>query len=304
MRFLILSILLIAASCSTNDNTTAQTDTLIIGVPTDATMMYPYGTRDVPSLRIMANIFDRLVDMNEDGSIRPALATSWEFVTPTVLRMNIRDNVQFHNGETLTVEDVAFSVNNMLASPTLAQIVSPIQEIAIIDNNTVDIILKAPFAPILAHLSQANASIVNQRAVEEAGDSVNRIPVGTGPYQFVSWESGNNLQVTRFDNHWGENAHIENIVFQVIVEDASRMIALETGDVDMILDLPPVDIDRIGSNPAYFVSAEVFNGTEHLGLNTSSGSVWSDRRVRQAIAHAIDHNGIIDSVLFGAAESC
>ncbi len=104
------------------------------------------------------------------------------------------------------------------------------------------------------------------------------------------------------DSHWGENAHIENIVFRVIVEDASRMIALETGDVDMILDLPPVDFDRIDSNPAYFVSAEVFNGTEYLGLNTSSGSVWSDPRARQAIAHAIDHNGIIDSVLFGAAE--
>ncbi len=282
MRFLILSILLIAASCSTNDNTTAQTDTLIIGTPADAMMLYPYGTRDVPSLVVIANLFDRLVDMDSDGNIHPALATSWDFITPTTLRMNIREGVQFHNGETLTVEDVAFSVNRMLSAPAMAQTMAPVNSIAIIDENTVDLVLNAPFAPILAHLAQAGASILNQSAVEEAGDSVNRLPVGTGPYQFVSWESGNNIEVTRFNDYWGENAHIENIVFQVIVEDASRTIALETGDVHMILDMAPVDRERIGSDPRYFVSEQVFNGTEHLGLNTSSDSIYADRRVRQS----------------------
>ncbi len=291
-------LILMTVSCSSDD--TNVKDTLRIGIPFEPTTLY--GSIETASARINLNIYDRLIEKEKDGSFSEGLATEWEMLSPTELKLTLRTNAQFHNGEYLTPEDVQYTIERAINTPEINSIASPIKSVDIIDGDTVVMHLHAPFAPILSHLTHSAMAVLNKKAMEEAGADYDQIAVGTGPYILQEWNRGQNVVLTANENYWDGAPNIQNLDFMVIPDNSARSIALETGDVDVVYDIDFVDRERIAESPALNLIEEPVASIEYFGFNTGKGSnpIWQDNRVREAVALAIDREGIIDNVIFGA----
>ena len=297
---LLVSILLILSCVQQVE----EKNTLIIGVEADAITLFPYHSNDTPSTSVSSQIYDRLIEKdNSTGDLIPSLATEWTFLSPTILQMKLRSNVSFHNGEILTANDVKYSIMCMIDSPAIAHILSVINNVEIIDDLTINLVLKTPFAPILSHLTHPTASILNEQTARSQGENIDTLPIGTGAFRLEEWARGNKIILTRFDTYWGEPAKIQNLEFRVIPEKSSRIIALETGEIDIALDISPVDKERIASNPDLVLVEVPLASIEYLAFNLKEGKnpLWQDQRVREAVALSLDVPGIINSVHFGIA---
>ena len=166
---LLVSILLILSCVQQVE----EKNTLIIGVEADAITLFPYHSNDTPSTSVSSQIYDRLIEKdNSTGDLIPSLATEWTFLSPTILQMKLRSNVSFHNGEILTANDVKYSIMCMIDSPAIAHILSVINNVEIIDDLTINLVLKTPFAPILSHLTHPTASILNEQTARSQGENI------------------------------------------------------------------------------------------------------------------------------------
>lgn len=225
--------------------------------------------------------------------IVPDLAESWEIIDLETTIFHLRKGVKFHNGEILTAEDVKFTLDRMQEQPTVSFLIGEIEKVEVIDENTVKVITKRGFGPLLKHLSHPGAAILNKKAVLEAGDAYGQHPIGTGPYKFVDWQSGDRITLKAFEDYYEGKAKIENIVIRSIPEGTNRTIALETGEVDIVYDVEPVDIDKIKENKKLNFLMEASLGNSYLGINTTKAP-FNDVRVRQAMAYAINVKDIIE----------
>ncbi len=299
-RSVLFMSLLVMISCAQSEDLTKK-DLLKIGIPTEAVTLYPYGSNDTATARMTVNIFDRLIEVDSNGDFQPGLAESWEMETPTTVKLNLRSNVTFHNGAPFTAEDVVFSITKMIAAPEIEHISSPIKSAEILDAYTVLVHLNKPFAPILAHFAHVTMAIMSKEYTENAGDDIDQKPVGTGPYKLKTWNRGQNLLLEANTEYWGGAPKIANLEFRVIPEAAARTIALETGDIDIAYDIDAVDRDRVNDSSDLRLIEKPVARIEYLGFNIEKGKnpIWRDKRVREAVALAIDVDGIINSVLFG-----
>ncbi|MGL4677442.1 MAG: ABC transporter substrate-binding protein [Brevinema sp.] len=277
-------------------------DTLKVGVSTEAVTMDPYGSNDNATARVSVNVFDRLLEKDAEGNFLPSLATAWEMLSPTQLKLTLRTNAMFHNGEMLSPEDVKFSVDRMIASPEIEHIVSPIKSIEVTGEDTVLITLKDPFTPILFHLAHSTMGILNKKAVEEAGEDLGQKPVGTGPYKLKQWNRGQSILLEKHEGYWGKAPKVPNLEIRIIPESSARTIALETGDIDVAYDIGAVDRERVMDHANLTLIEEPIARIEYFGYNIGKGKnpIWKDQRVREAVSLAIDREGIINSVLFGS----
>lgn len=297
-------LLILVATLGLLGGAVAQTITVAQGA--DAVTLDPQGQNDQPSARVRAQIYDTLVVQNEDLELEPGLAESWEQVDDTTWIFNIRQGVEFHNGEELTADDVVFTFERLrdpeMASPS-AFIVDFIESIEAVDEYTVELNTQYPFAPLLAHLSHNATSILNEEAVAEAGDDYGtEVAIGTGAFKFVSWQTANQIVLERNDNWWGGEVLPEQVIFRPIAEGTVRAIELETGGVDIAYALEPIDSQRLqgGSNPdVEIVSVETLS-TAYLGFNAQQEPL-DDVRVRQAINYAVDVESIVEAVYMGQA---
>ncbi len=158
-----------------------------------------------------------------------------------------------------------------------------------------------PFGPLLSHLSHTAASILNEKAVTEAGDDYGQAPVGTGPYKFVSWTAGDKITLESFAEYFAGEATIKNVVFRNITEGTNRTIGLETGEIDVAYDIEPIDKNRVAEHDNLQLVESPSLSYAYIGINTTKGPL-ADVKVRQAINYAIDVPTIIDVVLEGAGE--
>ena len=274
-------------------------DTLIVAQGADAKTLDPHATNDQPSSRVAAQIYNQLVETDKDMKIVPGLAESWKVIDDTTTQFTLRKGVKFHNGEELKSSDVKFTLESMIASPTVAHIVNAIDSVEVVDDYTFNIKTKEPFGPLLYHLTHTAASILNEKAVKEAGKNYGQHPVGTGPYQFVSWSVGDSITLKAFDDYYGGKPAIPNVIFRNIPEGTNRAIALETGEVDIAYDIEPIDKDTVRNNENLNLVEEEALSVAYLGFNTQKAP-FDNVKVRQAIAYAINADDIVDAVLMGA----
>ncbi|MGL5253615.1 MAG: ABC transporter substrate-binding protein [Brevinema sp.] len=298
---LLLSFVAIGACATTQKG---AVDTLTIALDADAVSLDAHRSNDPYSLLIRANIFDRLIERDSSNQFIPSLAVEWSYVNPTTLRMKLREGVVFQNGEPFTAEDVRYSFERALVSPDIVQIVAPFKGVEIIDDYTVNIILKYPFAATEAHLAHGAMSMVNQKAIEDAGDNVVQLPVGTGPFSFKEWNRGQNIVLTANDQYWGDIPQIKTVELLIVPEASARIIALETGDIDVALAIDPVDRDRVVGNSALTLLEGAAPRVQFLAFNIGKGKnpAWKNPRVREAVALSLDTPGLIHSVLFETAK--
>lgn len=274
-------------------------DTLVVAQGADAKTLDPHATNDQPSSRVAIQIYSQLVEVDENMEIIPGLASSWEHLDEYTTQFKLREGVKFHNGEELKASDVKFTLDRMMASPTVSHIVGALESVEVIDDYTVNLRTAEPFGPLLYHLSHTASSIMSEKAVTEAGDNYGQHPVGTGPYKFVDWSVGDRVTMAAFDDYYAGKQSIENVVFRNITEGSNRTIALETGEVDISYDISPIDKDSVLNHKDLdLVEAEALS-TTYVGFNVRKAP-FDNKLIRQAIAYAINQEDIIEAVEMGA----
>src|SRR5690606_19373416 len=306
LTFVLAALLVIFAAVGAGAQIAAA-QTLRVAIGADAVSLDPHQTNDQPSSQVMRQIYDTLIVQTEDLELEPGLAVSWTQLSDVEWEFKLREGVKFHNGETFTARDVKFTFERLLNPPpgvaaTAAFLIDGIvDEIEIVDDYTIRIKTAFPFSPLLSHLAHTALSILNEKAVTEAGlDYGTRVVVGTGPYKFESWESGSAITLVRFDEWWGGKAHSERLSFRPIPEDPVRAIELETGGVDIAYQLAPVDYLRLKDHPDIVISSVETLSTTYIGFNAQKPP-FDDPRVRQAINYAIDKETMVEVVYEGRA---
>ncbi len=274
-------------------------DEISIALSADITSLDPQDHNDTKSERVSFLLFNRLFKLNTDFEVVPDLAESWEQPSPVEWVITIKQGVKFHDGTEMTSEDVKFSLDRSKSMPKVQQVLSEIEKIEIAGPYSVKITTKSAFAPFLYTLVHAGTSIV-PKAYAESGDGFEN-PVGSGPYTFVEWVSGDRVVLQKNMNYYdaANMGQSERIIFKVIPEGTSRTIALETGEVDVVDELPTIDIGKVGSNPDLALYEVPSTRIDFFAMNTERAP-FDNQKVRQAFNYAIDKEAIIMVAIDGA----
>lgn len=278
----------------------AQNDRLNIGAGAEITTLDPRLATDVPSFERIGVIMEPLVVFGLDLSLEPRLATSWELAEDGMaLSFVLREGVKFHDGRSFTSADVKYTFEWVLDPEHGAQnrpLYADIASIETPDDYTVVMNLAAPNSFLLNNI--ARMPIVPFGAGEEFGDD----PVGTGPYQFVELVRDDRLVVRSYADYWGGEPSVDLIVFRPIPEDATRLLAFEAGELDIMQAQPvPSELPRLESDSRFVVERTPGTGYTYVGMNNKSGDL-ADVRVRQAVSYLIPRDAVVARILNGIGQ--
>ncbi|GHS97455.1 diguanylate phosphodiesterase [Synergistales bacterium] len=263
----------------------------------------PQKITDVYTGTLLRQVYNGLVQPDENMVFQPDLAESWENPDDLTWVFKLRQGVLFHNGEEFTAEDVKYTFDRIFDPKTASPGVTHVREIdkvEVVDKYTVKITTKTPYAPLLSSLGRYEFGMLNKKAVDAAGDDYNKNPVGTGPFIMESWRPGDSVVLKKFDKYFKGEPKVDKLVFRGIPEDATRVIELESGGVDICMDFPPQDFERVKSDGKFVMYEKPGISTNYYGFNVSI-KPFSDKRVRKALNHAVDIDALTDSLYFGMA---
>jgi peptide/nickel transport system substrate-binding protein len=283
----------------------AKGDTLTVALTQTPKTLDPQATPDAGSQNIALQIYETLLVMDKDNKLVPVLAEKWEAQPDKVsYKFTLKKGVKFHNGETMTADDVVYTYKRALSSAGVAvkALSMYLADVQKVDDDTVVLKSAKPMGDtFLVSLSHPWASIMNQKTVEAAGKDYGQKPVGTGKFMFKNWIIGDRVELTRFDDYHGRKAKLKDLVFRTIVEASSRTIELESGAVDLIMDPSPNDINRIKDNKNLEVVSVPSCRLYYIGLDVTKAP-YDNLKVRQAVNLAVDRPGIVKIVFRGFAE--
>jgi peptide/nickel transport system substrate-binding protein len=278
--------------------------TLTIVRPTDPVSLDPQLETTAPGAWVYYNILEPLLTLDEKMQIQLKLASSYEVLSPTKVRFKLRQGVKFHDGTPLNAAAVKFSFDRALnGTPPArwASLAGPLAGAEVVDDLTVDVLTKEPYGPILRTLAMVYCSIVSPTAVQKMGaDSFSRAPVGTGPFKFVEWKTNTHVVIERNPDYWGDKALLDRVVFKVVPEEGARMIALQTGDADMVLLPSPPQLPALKHDPKFAVHEIVGGRVVFIGMHAGLPPL-DDVRVRSALLYAVDRKAILENIMEGSA---
>ncbi len=290
-------------------------ETLKISYDADPVTLDPHEQLSGGMLQFSHMVFDPLVRWDRSMGFEPRLAESWERVNETTMRFTLRKGVLFHSGNKLTSKDVKFTFDRIKESPDFKAIFTQFETVNIIDDHTFDIVTKGPFPLVLNNAtyifpmdsqfySGKDAGGNDKSQIIKHGDSFASTNVsGTGPYTVSSREQGVRVEFDRNSNYWDKDSvsNLTKVVLTPIKEAPTRVAALLAGDVDFIMPVPPTDHGRI--NDSKKVDLVTMSGTRiiTLQMNQERVEAFKDVRVRQAIAYAINQEGIVKKIMKGFA---
>jgi peptide/nickel transport system substrate-binding protein len=252
------------------------------------------------SINVQYTMFDPLVNNTPDNEIIPWLATSWDPVEPTRWRFNLRPGVTFHNGEPFNAESVAFSIdayNNSQGEGS--KLFGFIKDVEVVDELTVDIITEAP-NPIVPRTMAFLMALPPKYYAEQGPEAFTLTPVGTGPFVFDEWQTGVQIKVTANPDYWRGAPRLDEVVFKPAPEASTRVALLETGEADIIANVPPELADQLATKSGVSVAQTPSLRMIFVEFNPFEPP-FDDVRVRQAFNHAIDKDSLINDVLGGYA---
>ena len=260
-------------------------------------------------------VFDPLVRYAQDMSFEPRLAEKWERIDDLTMRFHLRKGVKFHSGNPFTAKDVKFTFERFYKSPDFKGLFEPFAGCTIIDDHTIDIKTKKPYALLInmatyifpldsKFYSGTDSTGQPKDAVVKIGPSFAlHNSSGTGAYKVVEWEQGARYVFERFADYWDKKSpgNVDKIILTPIKEGPTRVAALLSGDVDFISPVPPQDFQRIRSDKK--VKMVTWSGGRiiTIQLNQKRRDELKDKRVRQAIVHAINNVGIAKKIMKGTA---
>ena len=299
--FLLVS-LLSAVLCGCGGSSTEQaaeenradTNEIVVGIAQDLDdSLDPHKTVKAGTIEVMFNVFEGLMKPTPDGDLIPAVAetckVSEDHLTYT---FTLREGVKYHNGDTVAAEDVVYSIQRCAAAEETGivqvEAFSVIQSITALDEKTVEIVIAEPSNEFLTYLTTA---ILPADYTEQ-----DTKPVGTGPFKFVSRAAQDNVVLEKFDEYWGTPAKLDKVTLKIIENADSLMLSLQSGAIDLCSHLTSTQVAQLGD--AFDVAEGTMNLVQALYLNNAV-KPFDDIRVRQALSHAVDKQGIIDLAFDG-----
>ncbi len=248
---------------------------------------------------LYSNVFEGLTRFMGDGSVVPGLAESWEISDDGLTyTFTLHDGVTFHDGTTMDAEDVKFTLDRIVADDSAnAQkaLYTAISAVEVIDPKTVRLTLSEPNGNMLFNLAWGDAVIV---APESIGN-IKQQPIGTGPFKFDSWTQGDSIQISQYEGYWGTKPALTEATFKFISDPTAAFASVMAEDVDVFTGFPaPENLPQFEADPRFQVLIGSTEGETILSINNKQAP-FDDLRVRQAVAHAIDRQAIIDGAMFG-----
>ncbi len=248
---------------------------------------------------VYSNVFEGLTRFGPDGSVNPGLAESWEISDDGLTyTFNLRSGVAFHDGTTMDADDVVFSLDRARGEESVnAQkaLFGGIESVEAVDANTVKVTLSAANGSFLFNMAWGDAVIVAPESIE----TIKTNPVGTGAFKFSNWVQGDEIELVRNDSYWGDAAALETATFKFISDPTAAFASVMAEDVDVFYNYPaPENLPQFEADARFKV---LFGSTEGETILSTNNKMppFDDVRVRQAVAHAIDRQAIIDGAMFG-----
>jgi peptide/nickel transport system substrate-binding protein len=287
----------------------------------DITTIDPHGNNEGFTNAYLDHIYETLVTRGKDLKVEPCLATSWQNVSPTVTRFKLRPNVRFHDGSPFTADDVVFSIQRAMSDTSnFKPYLAGVKDAKKVDDLTVDIITEGPAPVLVPQMTEVrimNRAWATKHNVLKPQDYKNKEETfatrnanGTGPYILRTREADVKTVAVLNSNWWGKlEGNVDEIVYQPIKQDSTRMAALLSGEIDFVLDPPPQDIGRLKQDPKIRVLEGMENRTIFLGMDqwrdelqyssVKGKNPFKDKRVREAFQNAMDLNAIKTQVMRG-----
>jgi peptide/nickel transport system substrate-binding protein len=301
------------ASPASAQTTPQRGGTLRMAYTVDAVTLNPGLTSQIGATIIGTKLFSGLLEYNWDFVPRPSLAERWE-ISPDGLTyaFHLRRDVTFHDGRPLTSADVKFSIESVVKPmhPRGATNFGAVEAIETPDAHTVVFRLKHPFAPFIRVFHVSDAPILPKHLYEGTdirNNPHNLRPIGSGPFKFIEWVKGSHVILERYDRYFqNTQPHLERLVYQVIPDQATRVAALETEQVDVVpwSGIPNIEMSRVKQLPRVAMTTRGYESLSiimWLEFNLRR-SPLNDVRVRRAIAHAIDKHFIHQNIWFGTGK--
>lgn len=246
-----------------------------------------------------SNIYEGLTRFGPDGSVNPGLAHRWDISEDgLVYTFHLREGVQFHDGASFGADDVVFSIDRARAEDSTnaqKQLFAAIDTVRAVDELTVEVTLSQPQGAFLFNMAWGDAVIMSPASAENNATN----PVGTGAFRFVRWVQGDRVELERNPDYWGEAPALERATFRFISDPSAAFAAMMAGDVDAFPNFPaPETLAQFEADPRFSVIVGSTEGETILSMNHQNEAL-ADVRVRQAIAHAVNRQDIIDGAMFG-----
>ncbi|PYN20475.1 MAG: ABC transporter substrate-binding protein [Candidatus Rokuibacteriota bacterium] len=288
---------------------------VVIAQGVDPTTLDMANQSESPASNVGRHIFDTLYDRDTNLKIVPSLATEMpKFVPPSAWEVKLRKGVKFHNGEDFNADSAKFTFERLVQGQGKlrgATFFAPIERVEIVDSYTIRVHTKKPWPTFLPVMTFPQSGMLPPResAGKETAD-LSRKPIGTGPYKFVRWSKDEEIVLEANAAYWRGAPQIKTVIFRPIPEDASRVAALQNGEIDLAVNIPPHLGAIIDRHPKLFLSTAPSIRTIQLMFYTHQMDAQhkptgpyhgptADKRVRQAIAYAIDADELIKTVLDG-----
>ncbi|WP_136591087.1 ABC transporter substrate-binding protein [Salinigranum halophilum] len=265
----------------------------------------PHIDTSAASKRVLENIYEEVVRLQDDYSIEPHLATSFEQSDDnTLLTFELREGVTFHNGKEMTSADVLATYERVQNGDYLATgFFDNVEELRAPDDYTFEIQLTQPFAPFLAKMATAELAVM---PAENAEQDMVEEPIGTGPYQFESREIETSFTMTRYEDYWGasdeDGPFIDTIVKSEIPDPSVRLQSFLAGEYDFINGIAPKDVSRVESAPDVRFDSQFPKSLVYLGLNCDEAP-FDNKDVRLALDYAIDKEKVAEAALYGTGQT-
>jgi len=283
-------------------------DTIIEGSIGDASTLLPALASDSASFDVIGLVYNGLVRYDKDLVLEPELAERWE-VSPDGLRItfHLRRGVKWHDGADFTAADVEFTYRTMIdpKTPTAyGEDFKQVRKFEVLDPLTVRVTYEKPFAPALASWGFSVMPKHLLAGKDITASPLARAPVGTGPYRLREWKSGEKIVLEAYDGYWEGRPNIDRVVYRIIPDTATMFLEMRAGNVDM-MGLEPLQYTRQTDTDAFRKNFRKYrylaSAYTYLGFNLER-PLFQDRRVRQAISHAINKQEVIDIVLLGLGQ--
>lgn len=306
MRIVRLAFLASAMLASLMGAAQAQT-TLRIGIAEDPDILDPSVGRTYVGRIVFSAVCDKLFDIDEKLNIVPQLALSHETSADgKEMTIKLRPGVKFHDGEPLDAEAAKFSIERHMTLPTSFRKpeLASVDHVEVVDPLTIKLVLKTPYSPLIAQLTDRSGMMVSPKAAKEAGDKFGLHPVCAGPYKFVERVQQDRMVFEKFADYWNkDNIHIDRIVFLPIVDATVRLANLKSGGLDLIERVLATDIKDVRADSRLVLSTAPELGyyglTINIGNDKAKGPLSQSAKVRQALDLSIDREAINQVVFNG-----
>jgi len=279
--------------------------TLTVGLDSDPPSLDPLLSSALVDRQVQNQIYDKLVDLDANLKIVPMLATSWSVEGGgTVYVFKLRQGVKFQDGSDFNAEAVKFNLDRYRTAPgsRRAGELAPVKDVQVVDTYTVRVVLKEPFSPLLAILSDRSGMMVSPTAVQKLGADFANNPVGSGPFKFVERRRQDRIVLAKNENYWMKGfPKVDELIYRPFPDDDVRTANLLSGAVNIISPVAAKDLETLRKNPNLSVSTFPGIGYQGIYLNVSKGAL-ANKALRQAFAATIDRDTVDKVVFLGTAQ--